>query len=89
MYVSTLAPYFSQAVVLTIAGCVIFWEQVAVPYVHERKQFGVSVGTFQLMQAKIADIYTKLSASRAYVYSVGRGTCRLSVFLAFPNRIES
>ncbi|KII86991.1 hypothetical protein PLICRDRAFT_31111 [Plicaturopsis crispa FD-325 SS-3] len=44
----------------------------AVAYVHERKQFGRAVGTFQLMQGKIADMYTKLSASRAYVYAVAR-----------------
>ncbi|GAA5999242.1 isovaleryl-CoA dehydrogenase [Rhodotorula paludigena] len=44
----------------------------ALPYVHERKQFGVPVGTFQLMQGKIADTYTKVSASRAYLYSVAR-----------------
>lgn len=47
--------------------------QLAVPYVHDRKQFGQAVGTFQLMQGKIADMYTKLSATRAYVYAVGRG----------------
>ncbi|KAL1407128.1 hypothetical protein Q8F55_006542 [Vanrija albida] len=41
-------------------------------YTHERKQFGKSIGTFQLMQGKIADMYTKLSASRAYVYAVAR-----------------
>ncbi|ORY83572.1 acyl-CoA dehydrogenase/oxidase [Leucosporidium creatinivorum] len=45
---------------------------VAVPYVHDREQFGKAVGTFQLMQGKIADMYTKLSATRAYVYAVGR-----------------
>ncbi|KAI7958009.1 hypothetical protein MJO29_006226 [Puccinia striiformis f. sp. tritici] len=45
---------------------------VAVPYVHERKQFGKRVGTFQLLQGKIADMYTKLNASRSYVYAVGR-----------------
>ncbi|SCZ88283.1 BZ3500_MvSof-1268-A1-R1_Chr10-2g02906 [Microbotryum saponariae] len=45
---------------------------VAIPYVHEREQFGQAVGTFQLMQGKIADMYTKLSATRAYVYAVGR-----------------
>ncbi|KAM0790114.1 hypothetical protein ACM66B_005440 [Microbotryomycetes sp. NB124-2] len=45
---------------------------LAVPYVHDRHQFGVPVGTFQLMQGKIADMYTKLSATRSYVYSVGR-----------------
>ncbi|KAL8278488.1 hypothetical protein RQP46_009178 [Phenoliferia psychrophenolica] len=44
----------------------------ALPYVHERKQFGVPVGTFQLMQGKIADMYTKISATRSYVYAVGR-----------------
>ncbi|KAF5315778.1 hypothetical protein D9611_004802 [Ephemerocybe angulata] len=44
----------------------------AVEYVHDRKQFGQPVGTFQLMQAKIADMYTKLSASRAYVYAVAK-----------------
>ncbi|BGP33896.1 hypothetical protein JCM10296v2_005703 [Rhodotorula toruloides] len=44
----------------------------ALPYVHERKQFGVPIGTFQLMQGKIADMYTKVSASRAYLYSVAR-----------------
>jgi len=41
-------------------------------YVHERKQFGQSIGEFQLMQAKLADMYVALSASRAYVYEVGR-----------------
>lgn len=44
----------------------------AVEYVHDRKQFGQPVGTFQLMQAKIADMYTKLNASRSYVYAVAR-----------------
>lgn len=41
------------------------------PYIHERKQFGRSIGEFQLMQGKIADMYTTLSASRAYLYAVG------------------
>jgi isovaleryl-CoA dehydrogenase len=45
---------------------------VVVPYVHERKQFGQSIGEFQLIQAKLADMYTTLSASRAYLYQVGR-----------------
>jgi len=40
------------------------------PYIHERKQFGRSIGEFQLMQGKLADMYTTLSASRAYLYSV-------------------
>ena len=43
---------------------------VVVPYVHERTQFGQSIGEFQLMQGKIADMYTSLSAQRAYVYAV-------------------
>ncbi|HET9663141.1 MAG TPA: isovaleryl-CoA dehydrogenase, partial [Burkholderiales bacterium] len=43
-----------------------------VPYVHERRQFGQPIGKFQLMQAKLADMYTTLSASRAYVYAVAR-----------------
>ena len=42
-----------------------------VPYVHERKQFGEPIGTFQLMQGKIADMYTTMNACRAYVYAVG------------------
>ncbi|WVO16033.1 hypothetical protein L204_103698 [Cryptococcus depauperatus] len=41
-------------------------------YTHERKQFGKRIGEFQLMQGKLADMYTKLSASRAYVYAVAR-----------------
>jgi isovaleryl-CoA dehydrogenase len=45
---------------------------VVVPYVQERKQFGQSIGTFQLMQAKIADMYVALNSSRAYVYAVAR-----------------
>lgn len=45
---------------------------VVVPYVHERKQFGQAIGEFQLMQGKLADMYVQLSASRAYVYAVGR-----------------
>ncbi len=43
---------------------------VVVPYIHERKQFGKSIGEFQLMQGKIADMYTLMNASRSYVYSV-------------------
>jgi isovaleryl-CoA dehydrogenase len=45
---------------------------LVLPYVHERKQFDKPIGTFQLMQAKIADMYTEFNASRAYVYSVAR-----------------
>src|SRR5262245_32672124 len=40
------------------------------PYLHERKQFGRPIGTFQLMQAKLADMYTNMNACRSYVYSV-------------------
>jgi isovaleryl-CoA dehydrogenase len=43
---------------------------VVVPYLHARKQFGKSIGEFQLMQGKLADMYVTLSASRAYVYAV-------------------
>ena len=45
---------------------------VVVPYVHERRQFGQPIGEFQLIQAKLADMYTTLSASRSYVYAVAR-----------------
>ncbi|MGI9484619.1 MAG: isovaleryl-CoA dehydrogenase [Geminicoccaceae bacterium] len=43
---------------------------VVVPYVHERRQFGQPIGDFQLMQGKLADMYTTMNASRAYVYAV-------------------
>ncbi|MFT4129739.1 isovaleryl-CoA dehydrogenase [Labrys sp. (in: a-proteobacteria)] len=43
---------------------------LVVPYVHERKQFGEAIGTFQLMQGKLADMYTLYNASRAYSYAV-------------------
>ncbi len=49
---------------------------VVMPYVHERKQFGEPVGTFQLMQGKIADMYTTMNASRAYVYKVAEACDR-------------
>jgi isovaleryl-CoA dehydrogenase len=42
------------------------------PYVHDRKQFGQAIGEFQLVQGKLADMYTTMNASRAYVYAVGR-----------------
>jgi len=45
---------------------------VVLPYVHEREQFGQPIGEFQLMQGKLADMYTTWQASRAYVYAVGR-----------------
>ncbi|TPN91855.1 isovaleryl-CoA dehydrogenase [Mesorhizobium sp. B1-1-5] len=43
---------------------------IAVPYVHERKQFGQPIGTFQLVQGKLADMYSTMNAARAYVYAV-------------------
>ena len=45
---------------------------VVLPYIHERRQFGQPIGTFQLVQAKVADMYVELNASRAYVYAVAR-----------------
>jgi isovaleryl-CoA dehydrogenase len=45
---------------------------VVVPYLHERKQFGQSIGEFQLMQGKLADMYSTWQATRSYVYAVGR-----------------
>ncbi|OGA47277.1 MAG: isovaleryl-CoA dehydrogenase [Betaproteobacteria bacterium RIFCSPLOWO2_12_FULL_63_13] len=44
---------------------------VVVPYIHERKQFGQPIGEFQLMQGKLADMYTSMNACKAYVYAVG------------------
>ncbi|HEY8190416.1 MAG TPA: isovaleryl-CoA dehydrogenase [Micavibrio sp.] len=49
---------------------------IVVPYVHERKQFGQSIGEFELMQGKIADMYAQLSAMRAYVYAVAQACDR-------------
>jgi isovaleryl-CoA dehydrogenase len=47
-----------------------------VPYVHERRQFGQAIGEFQLMQGKLADMYTTMNASKAYVYAVARACDR-------------
>jgi isovaleryl-CoA dehydrogenase len=49
---------------------------VVLPYVHDRKQFGKPIGTFQLVQGKIADMYVTLNAARAYVYAVARACDR-------------
>ncbi len=49
---------------------------LVVPYVHEREQFGQPIGEFQLMQGKLADMYTTMNASRAYVYAVARACDR-------------
>ncbi|HBC3450559.1 TPA: isovaleryl-CoA dehydrogenase [Vibrio parahaemolyticus] len=52
---------------------------IVVPYVHERKQFGKSIGKFQLVQGKLADMYSRMNAAKAYVYTVAaacdRGEC--------------
>ena len=47
---------------------------IVVPYIHDRQQFGQAIGEFQLMQGKVADMYTDLNASRAYLYAVA-GAC--------------
>ena len=49
---------------------------IVLPYVHQRRQFGRPIGTFQLMQGKIADMYTAMNAARAYVYAVARACDR-------------
>ena len=49
---------------------------VVVPYVHERKQFGQPIGEFQLVQGKLADMYTTMNACRAYVYAVAKACDR-------------
>ncbi len=49
---------------------------IVLPYVHERKQFGQPIGTFQLMQGKLADMYARMNASRAYVYTVAKACDR-------------
>lgn len=49
---------------------------IVVPYVHERKQFDTPIGEFQLMQGKLADMYTTMNASRAYVYAVSQACDR-------------
>jgi isovaleryl-CoA dehydrogenase len=49
---------------------------VAMPYVHERKQFGQAIGEFQLVQGKLADMYVTLNAARAYVYAVAKACDR-------------
>jgi isovaleryl-CoA dehydrogenase len=49
---------------------------VVLPYVHDRKQFDTPIGEFQLVQGMLADIYTRLNASRAYVYAVARACDR-------------
>ena len=50
---------------------------VVVPYIHDRKQFGQAIGEFQLIQGKVADLYTTLQASRAFCYQVGKSLDKL------------
>jgi isovaleryl-CoA dehydrogenase len=50
--------------------------EAVIPYLHERKQFGKPIGEFQLMQGKLADMYTTMNAAKAYVYSVARACDR-------------
>ncbi len=49
---------------------------VVMPYIHDRKQFGKSIGEFQLVQGKVADMYTTMNASKAYVYTVAKACDR-------------
>jgi isovaleryl-CoA dehydrogenase len=49
---------------------------VVIPYVHQRKQFDAPIGSFQLMQAKLADMYVTMNAAKAYVYAVARACDR-------------
>jgi isovaleryl-CoA dehydrogenase len=49
---------------------------VVLPYVHERKQFGQAIGTFQLVQGKLADMYVTMNAAKAYVYAVAKSCDR-------------
>lgn len=71
---------------------------VVIPYVRERKQFGKAIGSFQLMQAKVADMYVALNSARAYVYAVARAcdagkTTRFdaagAILLASENAVKS
>ena len=50
---------------------------VVIPYLHDRKQFGQAIGEFQLMQGKVADMYSTWQATRAYVYAVGKACDRM------------
>jgi len=57
-------------------GIMQAYMDVVLPYVHERKQFGQAIGEFQLMQGKIADMYTTMNAARSYVYTVAQACDR-------------
>lgn len=70
-----------ERVVLSAIGIGIMHAclDVVMPYVHERKQFGQSIGEFQLIQAKVADMYTAMNSARAYVYAVAAACDRGAV----------
>jgi isovaleryl-CoA dehydrogenase len=57
-------------------GIMVACLDIVLPYVHERSQFGQPIGEFQLMQGKLADMYTTMNAARAYVYAVGKACDR-------------
>jgi isovaleryl-CoA dehydrogenase len=61
------------------AGCIGLMQaamDVVIPYVHERQQFGAPIGTFQLVQGKVADMYVTMNATKAYVYAVAQACDR-------------
>lgn len=67
-----------ERVVLSAGPCGIMQAclDVVMPYIHDRKQFGQAIGEFQLVQGKIADMYTRTNAARAYVYTVAKACDR-------------
>lgn len=67
-----------ERVVLSAGPCGIMQAclDVVVPYIHDRKQFGQAIGEFQLVQGKVADMYTRANAARAYVYAVAQSCDR-------------
>jgi isovaleryl-CoA dehydrogenase len=57
-------------------GIMLACMDAVLPYIHDRKQFGQAIGEFELMQGKLADMYTTMNATRAYVYAVGKACDR-------------
>ncbi|MBL4877524.1 MAG: isovaleryl-CoA dehydrogenase [Hyphomonas sp.] len=57
-------------------GIMQAWMDVVIPYIHDRKQFGQSIGEFQLIQGKVADMYVQMNAAKAYVYAVAKSCDR-------------
>jgi len=81
MYLSFWAWAVGQALLISnwIAGPLGIMQacfDLVMPYVHDRKQFGQPIGTFQLMQGKIADMYTAMNSCRAYVYAAAQACDR-------------